>query len=198
MSAALAFAALPAAAQHEHQHGDKPAAAPAMTPEQQKMMQNWEKAMTPGPQHAELAAMAGTWTFTGSSRMSPDAPPDTFSGTEVRTMALGGRVLVSKVDSAFQGQPFEGHGMLGYDNVSGKWWSTWNDNMSTGVMVATGSCANGTCEFSGTFNDPMTGQLKTSRMTSTHQADREEHVMYDRTPDGKEYKSMEFLYTRKK
>ena len=35
-------------------------------------------------------------------------------------------------------------------------------------------------------------------MTSTHEANREEHVMYDKTPDGKEYKTMEMIYTRKK
>ena len=38
------------------------------------------------------------------------------------------------------GMPFTGHGMRGYDNVSGKYWSTWNDSMSTGMMVSEGTC----------------------------------------------------------
>lgn len=195
--AGLAPFAVPVLAQHEHHDKAKQAEAPPMTPEQQEMMKKWEKAMTPGPQHADLAAMAGNWEFTGTSWMTPDAPPETFTGTEERSLALGGRVLVSKVTSEFQGMPFEGHGMTGYDNVSSEWWSTWNDNMGTGVMLSTGKCSDHKCEFTGSFNDPMTGTRQTSRMVSTHEPNEEHHTMYGKTPEGKEFKAMEFVYTRK-
>ena len=35
------------------------------------------------------------------------------------------------------GMPFEGIGRTGYDNVTGKYWSTWIDNMSTGCYLHT-------------------------------------------------------------
>jgi len=171
---------------------------PKMTPEEQKMMEAWTKAMTPGPQHAELAAMAGTWEFKGKFRMSPSSPEEESTGTAVRTLLLGGRVLQEKVTSTMMGQPFEGIGTLGYDNVTGEYWSTWNDNMGTGIMISTGRCANKKCEFVGTYNDAITGGKKTVRMTSVHEADREVHQMFDKGPDGKEFRNMELTYTRKK
>ncbi len=113
-------------------------------------------------------------------------------------MMLGGRVMVEKVTSEMMGQPFEGFGMMGFDNVGGKYWGTWNDNMTTGVMSSTGTCRNSKCEFRSTAYDPVTGKLMTARMTSEHAADREVHAMYSAGPDGKEFKTMELVYTRRK
>jgi len=61
------------------------------------------------------------------------------TGTATRSMTLDGRVLVEDVSSSMMGSPFTGHGMMGYDNVTGKYWSTWNDSMSTGLMVSEGT-----------------------------------------------------------
>jgi len=169
-----------------------------MSPEQQKMMEVWTKAMTPGPQHKELAAMAGSWEFKGVFWMEPGAPPTESAGTAERSMLLGERVLQEKVQSSFMGQPFDGIGFMGYDNVSGEYWSTWTDSGSTGIMTSTGTCKEKTCEFVGFYNDPMTGGKKKIRMVSKHEPDREVHEMFDTGPDGKEFKSAEMVYTRKK
>jgi hypothetical protein len=186
---ALALLALPAAAQEPSKQ---------MSPEEQKMMESWQKAMTPGPEHAELAAMAGNWSFESTWWVTPGAPPEKSSGTVERSMLLGGRVLMEQVEGTMLQLPFEGVGMMGFDNVTGKWWGTWSDNMGTGMMSTTGSCADKKCEFTGSYNDPMTGGLKTMRMTSEHGPDRETHVMYDKGADGKEMKVGEMVYTRKK
>jgi hypothetical protein len=128
--------------------------------------------------------------------MAPGAPPSVSKGTAERSMILGGRVMVEKVTSEMLGQPFEGFGMTGYDNVSQKYWGTWNDNMMTGQMSSTGTCAAGKCDFQMTAWDPVTGKLSSSRMTSEHTGNRELHVMYGPGPDGKEFKMMELAYTR--
>jgi hypothetical protein len=47
-------------------------------------------------------------------------------------MIMDGRVMVEDVTSSMMGMPFKGQGMRGYDNVSGKYWGTWVDSMSTG------------------------------------------------------------------
>jgi len=165
----------------------------------EEMMAAWQKAASPGPEHERLAAMAGNWTFSGTFWMAPEAPPETSTGTAEREMTLGGRVLVERVKSEMMGQPFEGFGLSGFDNVSGKYWGTWNDNMGTGLMIAQGTCAeDGTCEFTGTWNDAMVNGPKTVRMTMKADADREVHAMYDKAPDGTEFKSMELVYTRSK
>jgi hypothetical protein len=170
---------------------------PQMSAEEMAMMEAMERAGTPGPQHAMLAGMAGDWTFEGKFWMSPDQEPMAASGTATRTMIMGGRVLVEKVTSSYMGQPFEGQGMLGYDNVAGSYWSTWIDNMSTALMTSTGSCDDqGKCEWHATYTDPMTGQQKTARMTSEHGADTELHRSYEAGEGGAERLSMEFKYTR--
>jgi len=167
---------------------------PGMTAED---MATWQQAITPGPEHARLAAMAGSWTFQGTFWMAPDAPPMESTGTAERTMILGGRVLVEKVKSEFQGEAFEGIAMTGFDNVSGTYWGTWADNMSTGLMVSTGTCTDGGCEFTGTYNDPIIGGAKIVRVVMTAEPDREVHQSFEQGPAG-EFMAMQLVYTRTK
>ncbi len=171
----------------------------AMTPEQMAMMQAYQKAGTPGPQHAAMAADAGTWDVAVKSWMDPAQPPEESTGTVTRSMILDGRVMVEQFQGSMMGQPFTGHGMQGYDNVSGKYWSTWNDSMTTGLMVGEGTCdETGTCEFSGTWNDPVTGGPVTARMVLRRTgADSQVFEMFGPGPDGSEMKMMEMTYTRR-
>jgi len=175
-----------------------PAAQPEMGPEEKAMMEAMIKAGTPGPEHAWLAAQAGNWQFKGKSWMKPDGPASEFEGTEERTMILGGRVMMAKVVSAFEGMAFEGLGLSGFDNVTRKWWGSWNDSMTCGSMTVSGACADGKCEYESWAADPLTGKMTKGRMTAEHHGDHEIHLMYSTGPDGKEFKMMEFHYTRKK
>lgn len=61
----------------------------------------------------------------------PGATPTVEKGTATRKMILDGRVMAEETKSQMHGQPFTGHGMHGYDNVTGKTWGTWSDSMST-------------------------------------------------------------------
>ena len=175
------------------------AAPPAMTPEMQAMMEAYQKAGTPGPEHQKLAAMAGTYDLTVKAWHEPGKPPTTDAGTATRKMILGNRVLVEEVTSQMMGQPFSGQGLHGFENVTGKYWSTWNDSMSTGVMVSEGTCdAKGACAFTGTYNDPVTKKPQTTRMTTRWtDASTEVFEMYGPGPDGKEAKMMEITYKKR-
>lgn len=166
--------------------------------EQKAMLETYRQAATPGPQHALLASSTGTWDMQIRSWHEPGKPPTIEHGTAERHMALDGRVLVEEVHSTMMGQAFTGIGMSGYDNVSGKHWSTWNDSMSTGLMVSEGECdAKGACTFHGSWNDPMTKAKVTARMTSRWTADDTQvFEMYGPGDDGKEVKMMEITYTR--
>lgn len=174
-------------------------APPKMSPEEAAMMAAYREAGTPGATHAALAKMAGTYDLSIRSWNAPGAPPTVEKGTATRTMALGGRVMVEDVTSQMYGQPFTGHGMHGYDNVTGKHWSTWNDSMSTGVMLSEGDCtADGACTFSGSWNDPVTRKKITSRMTTRWTSPTVElFEMFAPGPDGKEMKMMEITYTKR-
>ena len=173
-------------------------APPQMSPEEQAAMAAYAKAGTPGAEHRTLAAMAGDYDLTVKSWYGPGEPA-TDTGTATRRMILGDRVLVEEVKAQMMGQPFNGQGLHGFDNVTGRYWSTWNDSMSTGVMVSEGSCdANGACTYQGRHNDAVSKQPMTTRMT-TRWTDPSTEVfeMYGPGPDGKETKMMEITYRKR-
>lgn len=173
--------------------------APAMTPDMQAQMEAYQKAGTPGMEHGKLAAMTGNYDLTVKSWYAPGAPPSSDKGTATRRMILGNRVLVEEVTASMMGQPFTGQGLHGFDNVTGRYWATWNDSMSTGVMVSDGTCdAQLACTYTGKHHDPVTKKEQTSRMTSRWtDTNTEVFEMYGPGPDGKETKMMEITYRKR-
>jgi hypothetical protein len=173
--------------------------APKMSPEEQAMMEAFRKAGALGPQHERMARQAGSYDIAVKSWTAPGAAPTLDRGKVTRRMVLGGRVMIEESEASMGGQPFSGIGLSGYDNVSGKHWSTWNDTMGTGLMVAEGDCdERGACTFHGSWNDPI-GKGKThARMTTTWtDANTEVFAMFTPGPDGKEMQMMEITYVRK-
>lgn len=188
---AFAIIALPVSAQDQK--------APAMTPEQMAEMQAYAVAGTPGAQHAALAKSAGNYDLTIKSWHAPGTEPMVETGTGTRTVTLGGRVLVEDIQAAMMGQPFDGHAMMGYDNTRQKYWSTWNDSMSTGLMVTEGTCDEAqACSFTGSWMDPVKKTEVSARMTTRWtDANTEVFEMHGPGPDGKEMKMMEITYVRR-
>lgn len=173
--------------------------APEMTAEQKAAMEAMIKAGTPGEPHKLLASMEGRWKAVVKSWQAPGAPPDVMEGTSENKMVLGGRYLKQMFKGSFAGQPFDGIGFTGFDNVTKKVQGVWMDSMSTGVMVSTGEIdASGKAIASVmTYGDPVTGKAKTSRDV-VRIVGPDQHVMemYDNGPDGKEFLMMEITYTR--
>jgi hypothetical protein len=177
-------------------------AAPGPSPEEMAMMEAYMKAATPGPMHELLKQSVGTYDLTVTSWMAPGTPPQISQATAERTFVLGRFVIEkTKGDAMFPGGPaFEGMGISGYDNVSQAFFSTWMDNMGTGIMMSSGTYdeRSKTFDYRGTYNDPLTGKPKTVRMT-VREIDDATSVfeMYDKGPDGKEFKSMEIKYAKR-
>lgn len=172
---------------------------PPMTPEQQAEMEAYMKAGTPGAPHEALASTVGTYDLVIKSWQEPGAPAMEQTGTAVRTMGLEGRVLFEEVKSSMMGMAFTGQVMMGYDNVTGKYWSTWTDSMSTGLMVSEGTCdAKQHCTLTGSWNDPIKKGPVTMRMTTRWTSPTTQiFEMYGPGKDGKEMKMMEMTYTKK-
>lgn len=167
-----------------------------MSAEEKAMMEAYQNAATPGPEHARMAEKVGSYTLE-MTNFPPGAEPVKESGKATRRMTLGGRVMVEEVDASMMGSRFNGYGMTGYDNVSGRYWSTWNDSMSTGIMISDGSCdAAGACEFKGSWNDPLTKGKTHVRMNTRWSDGTEIFEMYGPGPDGEEMRMMEIIYKR--
>ncbi len=162
------------------------------------MMHAFMQAATPGAQHEMLAASIGDWNLVVKMWMDPSAEPMVSKATAHREMIMGGRYMVEEVTGNVMGMPFTGHGMAGYDNVTGKFWSTWVDNMSTGVMTSTGTYdeASKTSTYWGEGADPVSGGMAKNKTVIQHiSADKEVMTMY-MIQGGQEIKNMEITWTR--
>ena len=180
----------------------KSPAPPAMNAEQQKMMEAWQKASTPGEAHKRLAEQfEGTWDTKQSMWMDPSAPPSIDTGRSVNTAVFGGRQLRMDFKGAWMGQAFDGLGFSGYDNVKGKYISSWMDSMSTGLFVAEGDYdpASKTYTYQGQMPDPMKPGSSVPIRNVVRVVDKDHHVfeMYE-SRDGKQVKTMQIEYSRAK
>lgn len=173
-----------------------------MSPEQKAQMDAWMKAMTPGKAHQDLAGKTGTWEGTSTMWDSPAAQPQISQVRAERRMGLGGRVLLDSWTGNMMGMPFEGTGMTGFNNVDGKWWGTWADNFSTGLMTTSGSCdadPKKGCTFTGTYVDPVSGKTRQNRQIVTWPSPDDERMeMWEKGADGKDWKMMEIVVRRVK
>jgi Protein of unknown function (DUF1579) len=195
LAAVLLVLALAPAALAADKPGGKAAAAPQMS--EQEMMAAYMKYATPGPEHALLKSMAGTWKAVTKSWMGP-GDPQVSEGSAVRTMILGGRYLKDEFTSTFMDQPFQGFGITGYDLSKKEYVSTWSDTLGTGIVMSHGTAdpSGKVLTMTGTYEDPVTGEKKTMKQI-TRIVDANRHVFEiweDR--GGKEVKSMEITYTR--
>ena len=185
-----------AAAAQDAKPADKP-----MSAEQKAMMEAWAKFATPGEGHKALAGMVGTWDAEVTSWMEPGQPPTKSRGTSENRMVLGGRWVESKFTSEMMGQPFEGLGYTGYDNYKKKYVGTWQDNMSTAVMLSEGTfdAAGKVMTSTSTMDDVMTGKKAAIKMITTI-VDPDHHLfeMWGPDPSGKVVKQMQIDYRRRK
>ena len=98
-------------------------AAPASSPEMDAMMAKWKEASTPGVGHAALEPLVGTWDSTVKWWKDPASAPEESKGTSVVQWTFGGRFLEQKFSGTSMGQPFEGLGITGFDNIAKKYQS---------------------------------------------------------------------------
>ncbi len=160
-------------------------------------MKAYQQAAEVGEQQKDLAKAEGIWDITTTLYVDPEKPHQE-QGEAVRSMKLGGRVMEELVTSTMMGQPMHGIGLTGYDNVTGRWWSTWTDNMSTGISTFYGHEEGGKLIFEGTSPDPLTGGMEPMRIEFEKDGDDKEiSVFYTPGADGKMTKMMEMVYERR-
>lgn len=166
-------------------------------------MKAWMEYSTPGEMHKMLAKSDGIWTGETTMWMESGGKPMMSKSETTNKMMYDGRYQISNHKGNFMGMPFEGMSIVGYDNSKKKFISTWIDNMGTGIMHGEGEWNPSTksVEFKGKMTDPSRpGKDCDFREVFTFVDDNTQKLeMYG--PDsktGKEYKTMEIKYTRKK
>lgn len=165
--------------------------------EAQAMMEAWQRAATPGAEHALLADKTGVWRTTATT-FFPSGERAVIHGEVERSMILNGRVLEERATATAMGQPFESVEFIGFDNLTDSYWSTYSDSHSTGVVVARGSLdENGEGSFFGEVSDPVTGDQRPFRIEIDKRADLKETRTYFTTDaSGEEVRWLEIVYCR--
>jgi len=163
----------------------------------------WMEYATPGEMQKMLAKADGVWVSENTMWMENGGKPVMSTSETTNKMIMDGRYQVSEHKGDFMGMPFEGMSIVGYDNSKKKFVSTWVDNMGTGIMNGEGDWNSSTksIEFKGKMTDPSRpGKDCNFREVFTFIDDNTQRMeMYG--PDsktGKEFKTMEIKYTRKK
>lgn len=163
-------------------------------------MAEWKKNAAPNENHKVLEAFVGQWNHTVSWRMSPEAPVQESTGTNTNEWIMSGRFLKQEIKGEAMGEPFEGLGFTGYDNVKQEYTSVWMDSMGTGIMTSSAQYdpATQTIREQGSFSCPMTGEKNKPFRAEWKIVglDSYRYEMYTQAPDGSEFKSMEALYQR--
>ena len=149
------------------------------------------------PMHAHLKRAAGTWTGKAKMQM-PGAPVEESAMTLTETLICNDLWVRSDATGTFGGQPFEGHGIFGYDTNKKQFVSFWVDGGSTGISKANGTCDADGKVFTLTGECTMAGApIKTSEV-SKFDGDKRTCEMKMKTADGKDAGSCTFELTRQK
>ncbi len=166
---------------------------------QDEQMQAWMKASQPGQNHKYLEPMAGTWDVTTRMWAAPGAQPSESKATSEHKLMFDGRFLHQTFKGTFMNMPFEGLGLWGYDNMKKMYVSSWIDNSSTTIMTTWGSADDSgkVFTFNGEYTEPSGKTQKMKEIIRVEGPDKHVMEMYTPGPDGKEFKSMELVYTRK-
>jgi hypothetical protein len=180
---------LAASAQQPEKPAEKPAAPEAAPPQPQ-----------PGPEHAVLQNDEGTWDATVEMTMGPPGSAPTVSkGVETNTL-VGGLWLVTDFKSTLMDQPFQGHGIAGWDPIKKKYVSNWVDTMSSSISLGESTYDAATKTMTGWMEGPdMTGKITKWRSVVEYKGpDTRVFTMFMPGPDGKEVQTLKITYKRRK
>ena len=178
-------------------------------PDMQQMMQQMMELSKLTDNHKLLGELAGTWTYNVKMWMGdPNAKPDESKGTASRKPIMDGRYYALEATGKMEmpgpdGKPkqmtFKGMGLEGYDNVKKKFVSTWVDNMGTAIMVSEGTYDAATKTFNYNAECEFIPGVKQKIREVVKVVDKDHHTFeWFEDRGGKEVKTMEINYTRKK
>jgi hypothetical protein len=204
-----ALLASPAIAQTDTASPSTGAASTGMPSDAEMMKQMMEMSKL-NDNHKLLASMDGNWDYVVKFWMNgdPTTKAQESKGTAVRKSVMGGRYFTMDVngkmqmpgpDGKLKDMDFHGMGTDAYDNAKKKFVGTWMDNMGTGIMMAEGDYDSATKTFTYTGEYEGIPGMK-QKIRETLKMTDKDHLLFEWYEDrgGKEVKTMEIAYSRKK
>ncbi len=179
-----------------------PKGMPAMSAEDMAHMQEYLKLMQPGEEHKRLQSYVGKWdTVTKIWMGGPGTPPMTSTGMSTFKSVLDGRWLMEEHAGSMMGMPYNGIGMMGYDNYKNLYVGTWFSNMGTEMLQMAGARnpKSGTVTMYGSMDEPqLSVHGRTVKYVTTPTDDDHFSFQIIDLHAGDDYKVIEISYTRRK
>jgi hypothetical protein len=187
------------AAQQNSPQADAQPQRPQPTREQlQEMMEIWG----PGENHKPLDFFVGKWdTVTKMYMGGPGSQAMESTGTTEVKWVLGKRYIQETHKGELMGMPYEGLGMIGYDNAKNLYVGSWYSNMSTEVLTYKGARDPSGKKFTyyGEMDEPMIKVFgRTVKYVTTILSDDQYRLDVIDLHAGDDYKVIEIVYTRQK
>jgi hypothetical protein len=170
-----------------------------MAQTQEKEQARWMEYMAPGEMHKLLTQAEGDWHEEIVFWMAPKTDPTKAESECSNSMIMGGRYQESIHKGDMMGMPFEGKGLMGFDNIKKVFQSTWIDNMGTGIVFLEGPYdpKSKSITLTGKIVDPMTGTIDKVRQVMTFIDEKTQKLEMFSTKEGKEFKSMEINLSKR-
>lgn len=150
----------------------------------------------PGPEHAELKKLEGTWDAVMKMAQVPEPMP----AVATYKMECDGMWLASEFKMDVPNFKFTGKGLDGYDQSKKKYVGIWVDSMSSAPMLMEGThdAATNTTTMAGEGpgHDGKLAKFKT--VTKVADDDHMHFEMFMIDGDGKETSAFTIEYTRRK
>ena len=148
--------------------------------------------MPPQKEHEFLEKLVGDWNVTLF------VMGEEIEGKEHNELIAGGLWLTSEFSANMMGQPFQGHGILGYDTKKKKYVSVWVDPSRTDLIIMEATMK-GTTRSGTTMMIGMTGEKVETKVVETMPDDNHRLLRFlQKGPDGKEMQLMKIEYKRAK
>ncbi len=168
--------------------------------EKSMSMEEALKLAQPGLQHELFNVLVGRWDQDVKATFEPGKPTVQGKGTGENKLILGGRFLQMESKGEMMGLPIESVTILGHDNRKGIFTLYGIDTFGTYAINPTGTYdpAKKLFTFKGVEDDPMSGR-KMDYKILIHIVSPDKNIseIYFVGPDGKEFKAVETIQTRK-
>src|SRR5262249_59450726 len=155
--------------------------------------------LPPGPEHARLAAMCGTWDVEMTFRFRPDGPPVPTKGTSTIKPLLGGLFIEEKIEGTLNGTPFTTLAWTGFNTTTKQYEATRIASTNNARIAEAGTYDEMTKQFELKADYPLAGETWHQRTvihpTSTDTMTAISYLSFGSVP---EWKGVEIQYTRRK
>ena len=153
----------------------------------------------PGPEHARLGAMTGTWDVEMTFRFRPDGPPVPTKAISTIRPLLGGLFIEETIEGTLSGTPFTTLAWTGFNTSTRQYEATRISSTNTARIAETGTYDEQTKQLELKADYPLAGDTWHQRTVIQQPSpDAMTATSYLSFGSVAEWKAVEIKYSRRK